>query len=173
MKCVCFSPPLCVVERAPTSHANENAASITSRASDKQQRPQTDGRRSDGVGLSLGGFSLPPLSIKSPTPKLTPQRAGKRFLHGGMPLCVLWCTYAPYFTRHRQVGGSGGQHGFENFPITFTAYSYLLSVLPPLSSRLISFVEETNDLWRGREEDAYLASSSLMDTQAAASASAA
>ena len=120
--------------------------SLPARASDKQQRPQTDGRgwRSDGVGLSLGGLSLslslPPLSIKSPTPKLTPQRAGKRFLHGGMPLCVLWCTYAPYFTRHRQVGGSGGQHGFENFPITFTAYSYLLSVLlsPFSSSSVVS-----------------------------------
>ena len=139
MKRVCFSASL----SAPTpSHANENAASITSRASDKQQRPQTDGRRSDGVGLSLGGLSLSllPLSIKSPTPKLTPQRAGKRFLHGGMPLCVLWCTYAPYFTRHRQVGGSGGQHGFENFPITFTAYSYLLSVLlsPFSSSSVVS-----------------------------------
>ena len=41
VKRVCFSPPLCV-ERAPTSHANENAASITSRASDKQRprRPE-------------------------------------------------------------------------------------------------------------------------------------
>ena len=41
-----------------------------------------------------------------------------------------------------------------------------------LLCRLISFVEETNDLWRGRDGDAYLASSSLMDTQAAAAASA-
>ena len=42
VKCVCFSPPLCA-ERAPTSHANENGASITSRASDKQRLQTEEG----------------------------------------------------------------------------------------------------------------------------------
>ena len=141
MKRVCFSR-LSLLRRRRLMLMRTPHQSLPARQTNSSdpRRTDADGGAMESAFRLAASLSLPPLSIKSPTPKLTPQRAGKRFLHGGMPLCVLWCTYAPYFTRHRQVGGSGGQHGFENFPITFTAYSHLLSVLlsPFSSSSVVS-----------------------------------